>query len=282
MDLSFLPPLREVIKIHELNAKKSLGQNFILDLNVTRKIAKSAPNLDKGTIIEIGPGPGGLTRALLECGAQNIIAIEQDPRAIQALHDLKTASQGHLRVIEGDALAVDIHTLGEAPRQIVANLPYNIATPLLFGWLKHAHNFCAMTLMFQKEVAKRLVAKPKTKDYGRLAVIVQWLTDPKILFDLPPSVFVPAPKVTSSVVQLVPLKKPRFPCDREALEEITKLGFGQRRKMLRSSLKAAFEDVEKVLLDLNINPQCRAEELTLEEFCRIASYYKKSPVYRGF
>ena len=267
---SNLPPLREVIARHGLSAKRSLGQNFILDLNVTRRIARAAGPLDDATVIEVGPGPGGLTRALLETGAKRVVAIERDRRAIAALAELAEAYPGRLDVIEADALDLDPAALSEAPRQIVANLPYNIATALLLRWLDRIREYRGLTLMFQREVAERLVAAPRNPSYGRLSVLVQWLAEPKILFDLPPRAFVPPPKVTSSVVTVVPRSVPLAPADKAALERITGAAFGQRRKMLRASLRTLGVTPEPLLQAAGIPPTARAEELSVREFCALA------------
>ncbi|MBV9018135.1 MAG: 16S rRNA (adenine(1518)-N(6)/adenine(1519)-N(6))-dimethyltransferase RsmA [Alphaproteobacteria bacterium] len=267
---SNLPPLREVIARHGLSAKRSLGQNFILDLNVTRRIARAAGRLDDATVIEVGPGPGGLTRALLETGAKRVVAIERDRRAIAALAELAEAYPGRLEVIEADALDLDPAALSEAPRQIVANLPYNIATALLLRWLDRIREYRGLTLMFQREVAERLVAAPRNPSYGRLSVLVQWLAEPKILFDLPPRAFVPPPKVTSSVVTVVPRSVPLAPADKAALERITGAAFGQRRKMLRASLRTLGVTPEPLLQAAGIPPTARAEELSVREFCALA------------
>jgi 16S rRNA (adenine1518-N6/adenine1519-N6)-dimethyltransferase len=265
-----LPALREVIARHGLIAKKGLGQNFILDLNVTRRIARAAEPLDACDAIEIGPGPGGLTRALLEAGARRVLAIERDRRAIAALEELAAAYPGRLDIVEGDALALDPAALSEAPRKIVANLPYNIATALLLRWLDNIGDYESLTLMFQREVAERLVAMPKSPAYGRLSVITQWLTEPKILFDLPPQAFVPPPKVTSSVVSFVPRTAPLAPAEKVALERVTTAAFGQRRKMLRASLKTLGARTEALLDAAGVLPTARAEELSIEEFCALA------------
>ena len=267
---SNLPPLREVIARHGLSAKRSLGQNFILDLNVTRRIARAAGRLDDATVIEVGPGPGGLTRALLETGAKRVVAIERDRRAIAALAELAEAYPGRLEVIEADALDLDPAALSEAPRQIVANLPYNIATALLLRWLDRIREYRGLTLMFQREVAERLVAAPRNPSYGRLSVLVQWLAEPKILFDLPPRAFVPPPKVTSSVVTVVPRSVPLAPADKAALERITGAAFGQRRKMLRASLRTLGVTPEPLLQAAGIPRTARAEELSVREFCALA------------
>jgi 16S rRNA (adenine1518-N6/adenine1519-N6)-dimethyltransferase len=265
-----LPPLREVIARHGLMAKKSLGQNFILDLNVTRRIARSGGPLDGVDVIEVGPGPGGLTRALLETGARRVVAIERDRRALAALQELAAAYPGRLELVEGDALALDPASFTEAPRKIVANLPYNIATTLLLRWLDNIGAYQRLTLMFQREVAERLVAAPRSPAYGRLSVIVQWLAEPKILFDLPPRAFVPPPKVTSSVVSLTPRPTPLAPASKAALERVTAAAFGQRRKMLRSSLRTLGVPAEALLDVAGITPTARAEELSVAEFCALA------------
>ncbi|MCC6472086.1 MAG: 16S rRNA (adenine(1518)-N(6)/adenine(1519)-N(6))-dimethyltransferase RsmA [Alphaproteobacteria bacterium] len=264
-----LPPLREVIRRHDLLAKKSLGQHFLLDLNLTRRIARAAGELAGASAVEIGPGPGGLTRALLEGPAALVVAIERDPRAVQALAELAAAYPGRVVVIEGDALAIDPASLCPAPRHIVANLPYNVATPLLVGWLKRARDYASMTLMFQKEVARRLVAAPRGEDYGRLSVLTQWACTAKLLFDIPPSAFTPPPKVTSSVVRLVPRDAPE-PVAVAALERVTQAAFGQRRKMLRQSLKSLGVDAIALLGAAGIAPEKRAEELDVAAFCALA------------
>lgn len=265
-----LPPLRDVIAKYDLGARKSLGQNFLLDLNLTGRIARAAGDLTKGSVIEIGPGPGGLTRALLMHGAREVIAIERDERCLAALSDIAKAYPGRLEVISGDALTTDVTKLGTRPRRIVANLPYNIATPLLINWLSQGPAIESMTLMFQKEVVERLIAKPRSKDYGRLTILAQWLSEPKRLFDVPPRAFTPPPKVTSSVVQVLPRAKPAFPARQKDLERVTLTAFNQRRKMLRQSLRGLFGDAEHVLTMLGIKPTARAEELTVEQFCMLA------------
>jgi 16S rRNA (adenine1518-N6/adenine1519-N6)-dimethyltransferase len=265
-----LPPLREVIARHGIAARKSLGQNFILDLNLTRRIARAAGRLNDATVIEIGPGPGGLTRSLLAEGARRVVAIERDPRCLAALGELAAHYPGRLELIAGDALALDPATLSKAPRKIVANLPYNIATALLLRWLDRICDYESLTLMFQREVALRLVASPRGPAYGRLSVLVQWLSEPKILFDLPPRAFVPPPKVTSSVVSLTPRPTPLAPAAKPALERVTAAAFGQRRKMLRSSLKTLGIPVEPLLAAAGIPPTARAEELSVPEFCALA------------
>ena len=265
-----MPPLREVIARHGLTAKKSLGQNFILDLNVTRRIARTAGPFDGMEVIEIGSGPGGLTRALLETAAKRVIVVERDRRAVAALDELAAAYPGRLDIVEGDALELDPAALTGAPRKIVANLPYNIATALLLRWLDRIDAYESLTLMFQREVAERLVAMPRSPAYGRLSVIVQWLAEPKILFDLPPSAFVPPPKVTSSVVTLLPRAIPLAPADKARLERVTAAAFGQRRKMLRASLRALGVPAEPLLDAAGVAPTARAEELSVGEFCALA------------
>jgi 16S rRNA (adenine1518-N6/adenine1519-N6)-dimethyltransferase len=270
-----LPPLREVIAKYDLAARRALGQNFLLDLNLTAKIARAAGDLAAGTTIEIGPGPGGLTRALLSHGARELIAIERDARCLGALAEIGAAYPGRLTVIEGDALAVDCAKLGSAPRRIVANLPYNIATPLIIKWLQQGAAFASLTVMVQKEVADRLIAKPRTKDYGRLSVLAQFLARPRRLFDLPPRAFVPAPKVTSTVIEFLPLAEPAFPARLADLERVTQAAFGQRRKMLRQSLRSLGGDTEALMAAAEITPTARAEELTVAQFAALARALEK-------
>jgi 16S rRNA (adenine1518-N6/adenine1519-N6)-dimethyltransferase len=270
-----LPPLREVIAKYDLMARRALGQNFLLDLNLTAKIARAAGDLSTGTTIEIGPGPGGLTRALLSHGAREVIAIERDARCLGALAEIAAAYPGKLTVIEGDALAVDCAKLGGAPRRIVANLPYNIATPLIIKWLQHGAAFASLTVMVQKEVADRLIAKPRTKDYGRLSVLAQFLSKPRRLFDLPPRAFVPAPKVTSTVIELLPLFEPAFAVRLSDLERVTQAAFGQRRKMLRQSLRSLGGNTEALMAAAGITPTARAEELTVAQFAALAQALEK-------
>ncbi|MBS0522289.1 MAG: 16S rRNA (adenine(1518)-N(6)/adenine(1519)-N(6))-dimethyltransferase RsmA [Proteobacteria bacterium] len=275
MDVAALPPLRETIARHGLDARKRFGQHFLLDLNLTRRIARAAQPLDEGTVIEIGPGPGGLTRALLLEGAARVVAIEVDPRALGALAELQTASGGRLHVIEADALTVDPASLGPAPRRIVANLPYNISTPLLVRWLQQADTIADMVLMFQKEVVDRLVAVPRTKDYGRLSVLAQHVCEIRRLFDIPAAAFVPPPKVTSSVARLTPRPAGQRLTDLAPLEKVTAAAFGQRRKMLRGALGSLFADPVAVLEGLGLSPTARAEELTVADFVRLAKVLTK-------
>ena len=266
-----LPPLRLLVESMDMRARKSLGQNFLFDLNLTRKIARSAGPLT-GTTIEIGPGPGGLTRALLLEHAAHVIAIEKDRRASAVLSSLSVAAGDRLTLIEADALTSPIWELGTAPRRIIANLPYNIATTLLIQWLAHASCFDSMTLMFQREVAERITARPGEAAYGRLSVLIRWLADAEILFDVPASAFVPPPKIISSIVQIVPLAQPRYPCSQHALEFITRTAFGQRRKMLRSSLKKINGD--QLLAEAGIAPESRPQDIYIEQFCKLANLYE--------
>jgi 16S rRNA (adenine1518-N6/adenine1519-N6)-dimethyltransferase len=272
--LAGLPPLREVIAAHGLDARKRLGQHFLLDLNLTRRIARAAAPLDQGLVIEVGPGPGGLTRALLLEGAQRVVAIEVDSRAIAALTDLQAVAGGRLELVEADALKIDLAALGPAPRRIVANLPYNISTALLVGWLHQAGQVVDMVLMFQKEVVDRLAAAPRSKDYGRLSVLAQHVCTVQRLFDVAPSAFVPPPKVVSSVVRLRP-KADGWLADLWPLEKVTAAAFGQRRKMLRSSLGSVFASPVDVLDRLGIPPTARAEELSVADFVRLAQALDK-------
>lgn len=268
-----LPALRQLVESMDMRARKSLGQNFLFDLNLTRKIARSAGPLT-GTTIEIGPGPGGLTRALLLEHAAHVIAIEKDRRAGSILSSLCTAAGDRLSLIEADALESPIWEFGTAPRRIIANLPYNIATTLLIRWLAHATAFESMTLMFQREVAERITARPGEAAYGRLSVLTGWLADAEILFDVPASAFVPPPKITSSIVQIVPLAHPRYPCSQHALEFITRTAFGQRRKMLRSSLKKINGD--QLLAKAGIAPNSRPQGIDIEKFCKLANLYERA------
>jgi 16S rRNA (adenine1518-N6/adenine1519-N6)-dimethyltransferase len=271
-----LPPLREVIRRHGLTAKKSLGQNFLLDLNLTARIARAAGPLENATVVEVGPGPGGLTRALLALGAQRVIAIERDARAVAALGEIAAHYPGRLQVIEGDALDFDPRPqLGDGPARVVANLPYNIATPLLVRWLSlepWPPWYDSLVLMFQREVAERIVAPPGSKTYGRLSVLTAWRAEARILFDIAPSAFVPAPKVTSSLVQLVPRAIP-LACDRRTLERVTEAAFGQRRKMLRQSLKSLAVDPLPLLEEAGLDPTERAEQVPVEGFVTLARIF---------
>ena len=275
-----LPPLREVIARHDLRAKKQLGQNFLLDLNLTAKIARAAGDLTGCDVIEVGPGPGGLTRGLLAEGARHVLAIEKDARALPALAEISDAYPGRLTVINGDALEIDPLAHLTPPIRIVANLPYNVGTELLIRWLTPAAwppFWQSLTLMFQKEVAERIVARPGGKAYGRLAVLARWRSDARIVMTLPPEAFVPAPKIHSAVVHLTALPEPRYPADPAVLSRVVAAGFNQRRKMLRASLKGLHPRIEELLLEAGIAPTARAEEIGLEQFCALARGLAAAP-----
>jgi 16S rRNA (adenine1518-N6/adenine1519-N6)-dimethyltransferase len=266
-----MEPLKDII--HRLRAKKSLGQNFLSDPHILHRIVAGAGPLEGRTVIEVGPGPGGLTREIIKTPCRSVILIERDERCLPHLQDLQNHFSGPLTVLSGDALELSLHTLGEAPRIIIANLPYNISVPLLLQCLKYMDEFESLTLMFQKEVADRITASPDTSDFGRLSVMCQWKAHVKKLFDLPPGAFIPAPKVSSTVLHLTP-RIPREDVSWEALESVTRAAFSQRRKMLRSSLKS-FVPVPQVLLEkAHINPERRAENLTVQEFCTLAALWE--------
>jgi len=276
-----LPPLREVIARLKLSARQRLGQNFLLDLNLTRRIARAAAPLEGKTILEIGPGPGGLTRALLAEGAGRVIAIERDERCLPALEEIAAAHPGRLEIVAADALEADEAALvgAAAPVEVIANLPYNVGTALLIKWLKASPWppwYARLTLLFQREVAERLVAVPNTKSYGRLAVLAHWRTQPRMLFDISPQAFTPAPKVTSTLVQFTVLPAPRYPAEPEALERVVAAGFGQRRKMLRQSLKSLGVPPEPLLAAAGIDGTQRAEDVSLEGFCALARAFAQS------
>ena len=268
-----LPPLREVIREHQLSARKALGQNFLLDLNLTARIARAAGPLEDATVVEIGPGPGGLTRALRALGARHVIAVEHDERAIPALQAIAERYPGRLEIVCTDARTFDVRPyLGSTKAKIVANLPYNIATHLLIGWLSAEPWppwYDMMVLMFQREVAERIVARENEEAYGRLGVVANWRCETKILFDISPSAFVPPPKVTSSVVRLVPRTAPE-PCDRRALEQVAAAAFGQRRKMLRQSLKSLPTDPARLAAAAGVDPTRRAETIPVSGFVAMA------------
>jgi 16S rRNA (adenine1518-N6/adenine1519-N6)-dimethyltransferase len=270
-----LPPLRDVIAAHDLAARKTLGQHFLLDLNLTDKIARAAGLLTDGTVIEVGPGPGGLTRALLQQGAARVIAIEKDARCIAALADLRRASGERLEVLEADARHIDIAELGEPPRRIVANLPYNVGTPLLLNWLTNATSFVSMTLMFQREVADRIAAAPGDKAYGRLSVIANWRCRTRKLFNVPARAFTPPPNVDSAVVSLEPHKTLPFEAEQAALERITAAAFGQRRKMLRGALKSLPVAPLELLEAAKIDPTKRAENIDTAGFAALARAFSR-------
>ena len=268
-----LPPLRDVIRTYDLVAKKQLGQNFLLDLNLTAKIARLAGDLSACDVLEVGPGPGGLTRGLLVEGARHVLAIEKDPRCMAALAEIAAAYPGKLLALNADALDVDVMAHLTPPVRVVANLPYNVGTELLIRWLTPQiwpPFWQSLTLMFQKEVAERIVAKPRSDHYGRLALLAQWRCDAKIVMHLPPEAFTPAPKVHSAVVHLIRLPEPRFPANEAILQRLTAMGFNQRRKMLRSSLKAIGPKIEAQLQEAGIDPTARAEEISLEKFCALS------------
>ncbi len=268
-----LPPLREVIRAHDIAPKKALGQNFLLDLNLTAKIARMAGDLRGSDVMEVGPGPGGLTRGLLAEGARRVLAIEKDPRCLPALAEIAAAYPGRLEVIEGDALAINPLAHLTPPIKICANLPYNVGTELLVRWLTPdiwPPVWSTLTLMFQREVAERIVAQPGTKAYGRLALLAQWRTDAKIVMDLGPEAFTPPPKVSSAVVHLTALPAPRFPANPATLNRVVAAGFNQRRKMLRAALRGVAPNIEDHLNAVGIPPTERAEQVSLEQFCALA------------
>ena len=270
-----LPPLRDVIARHDLRAVRSLGQNFILDLNLTARIARAAGDLHDITVIEVGPGPGGLTRALLAAGAKRVIAIERDRRCLAALAEISAHFPDRLTLVEADALAIDLASLADGPTRIVANLPYNIATPLLIGWLKAEPwppYYESLTLMFQKEVAERIAAVPGSKAYGRLGVLTGWRAEATILFDIDPRAFTPAPKVVSSLVHLAPRPSP-LACDTARLERVTAAAFGQRRKMLRQSLRSLGVDTAELLEMSGIDGTSRAEEIDVAGFVTLTNMF---------
>lgn len=267
-----LPPLREVVRRHGLAPKKSLGQNFLFDLNLAARIARAAGPLDGVTVFEVGPGPGGLTRALLALGASRVVAVERDDRAVAALQEIAARYPGRLDIVAADALSYDPRSVIHGKGRIVANLPYNIATALLVSWLSvepWPPWYDAAVLMFQREVAERIVAAPHSKSYGRLSVLAQWRCETKILFDVNASAFVPSPNVKSSIVHLLPRQMP-LPCDRATLERVTQAAFGQRRKMLRQSLRALNTDVAALLAATGLDPTSRAEHLSVSDFVALA------------
>ena len=273
MQIDDLPPLRDVIATHGLAAKKSLGQNFLLDLNLTSKIARLAGDISGHDVLEVGPGPGGLTRGLLAAGARRVVALEKDPRCMAALAEISAAYPGRLDVFNADALDFDMRGQLTGPVRVVANLPYNVGTELLVRWLTPKDwppFWSTLTLMFQKEVAERIIAKPGSKAYGRLGVLAQWKSTPSVVMELPPEAFTQPPKVHSAVVHLEALAEPRFPAPAGLLSSTVAMAFNQRRKMLRSSLKSAAPDIETALRDAGLEPTARAEEISLEGFCALA------------
>ena len=268
-----LPTIQQTVQQFGLHPEKRLGQNFLYDMNITHKIVRIAGDVTCGTVIEIGPGPGGLTRAILLGGACDVVAIDMDKRAVTALWPLVQASQKRLQVLQGDASTHKIWHMGNSPRQIIANLPYNVGTHLLLSWIQHAHSFSKMTLMFQQEVAQRITAQQGDKHYGRLAVLCNWACHTHLAMRLPPSVFTPPPKVDSAVVTLTPRKHPLYDCHIADLQAVTKSAFGQRRKMLRQSLKTLGTDTAELLRKSKIPPTARAEQLTIKQFCTLAQVY---------
>jgi 16S rRNA (adenine1518-N6/adenine1519-N6)-dimethyltransferase len=273
MQIDDLPPLRDIIANHGLDAKKSLGQNFLLDLNLTSKIARLAGDISGHDVLEVGPGPGGLTRGLLAAGARRIVALEKDPRCMPALAQIAAAYPSRLNVFNADALEFDMRGQLTGPVRVVANLPYNVGTELLVRWLTPKDwppFWSSLTLMFQKEVAERIIAKPCTKAYGRLGILAQWKSTPSVVMELPPEAFTPPPKVHSAVVHLEALAEPRFPAPAGLLSSTVAMAFNQRRKMLRSSLKSAAPDIETALRDAGLKPTARAEEISVEGFCALA------------
>jgi 16S rRNA (adenine1518-N6/adenine1519-N6)-dimethyltransferase len=273
-DPGTLPPIREVIARHGLRTRKDLGQHFLHDGNLCARIVRAAAPLEDATVIEVGPGPGGLTRALLASPAAAVIAIERDGRCIEALRPLGDAAGGRLEVVAADALEVDVTALAPPPRAVVANLPYNVATPLLVGWLEavagDAAAFRSLTVMVQKEVADRLAAPPGSRTYGRLSVLAQWLCEVRRAFDVPARAFTPPPKVTSAVVRLDPRPRPSHPADAGALQRVCRFAFGQRRKMLRTSLKGLGVDAAALLAAAGVAGELRAEQLDIAQFCALA------------
>lgn len=267
-----LPPLRDVIQRHGLSARKSLGQNFLLDLNLTAKIARAAGDLANSDVLEVGPGPGGLTRGLLASGARKVVAVEKDERCLPALAEIAEAYPGRLTVLHGDALEMDVSQHLTPPVKIAANLPYNVGTALLTRWLDPPEwppFWSSLTLMFQKEVAERIVARPGSKAYGRLSLLAEWRTEAHIVMDLPPQAFTPPPKVRSAVVHLVARPEPLYPADARLLRDVIARAFQQRRKMMRASLKS-YPNIEQALEEAGIDPKSRAETIDLERFCALA------------
>ena len=265
-----LPDIQQTLKKHNFKINRALGQNFLFDLNITDKIVRNSKSI-ASTIIEIGPGPGSLTRSILKNTTAVVYAIDKDERSKEMLSDLKLMYQDRLEIIIDDALSFPIWELGEAPRQVIANLPYNVGTKMLINWLKHIQKFDLLTLMFQKEVADRITAKPGSKKYGRLSILTNWLTHSSKLFDVPSEAFIPKPKVRSTIIQLKPLSKPLYDVPFDSLEQLTHLAFSQKRKMLKSSLKKI--NGEKILKELNISSNLRPENLSVIEFCKIAKFF---------
>ena len=270
--LDSLPPMRDIVRSYGISAEKKLGQNFIFDLNLTSRIVRMAGDMRDVTVIEVGPGPGALTRSLLASNAKQVIAIEPDERCLGALEDyLIPVSEGRLKLVKGDALKIDPSTLAEGRVKVVANLPYNVATALLIKWLDNITFFESLTLMFQKEVADRIAAPPGGKAYGRLSIITQWLCETYQEFDIPPQAFFPPPKITSTVINIIPRKQPLAAVKKESLEKLCRIMFSQRRKMLRKSLKQVTSSPDAILAEAEIDPQARPETLTIEQCCCLAN-----------
>lgn len=282
--LDGLPPLRDVIATHGLGARKALGQNFLLDLNLTTKIARKAGQLSACDVLEIGPGPGGLTRGLLAEGARRVVAIERDKRCLPALAEIAAVYPGRLKILEGDALEIDPEPYLASPVRVIANLPYNVGTELLVRWLTPPSwppFWQSLTLMFQREVAVRIVASPGSGAYGRLSLLAQWRTVPRIVMEIPPQAFTPQPKVTSAVVHFDRLEEPRFPADAMVLQRVVAMAFNQRRKMLRASLRGLGPMVNALLEEAGIPPTHRAEQVTLEQFCRLARALEAAGLHKS-
>ncbi len=274
-----LPPLREVINRHDLRARKSLGQNFLMDLNLTARIARQAGDLTACDVLEVGPGPGGLTRALLHEGARHVLAVEKDPRCLPALAEISARYPGRLTVVEGDALKIDVAQYLRPPVRVVANLPYNVGTELLIRWLtpdSWPPFWESLTLMFQKEVAQRITAQPGSRAYGRLSILTQWRARARMVMEIPPAAFTPPPKVTSSVVQIERRDEMLFPADEAILTRVVAAAFGQRRKMLRASLRGLHPDIETLLESAGIRPTERAENVSIEGFCALSRALEKA------
>ena len=278
-----LKKISTVITDYNLKPKKSLGQNFLLDLNLTEKIVNSMGNLEKYDVLEIGPGPGSLTRSLLSAGARKVVVIEKDEQFLKPLYEISNFYPGRLKVIHGDALMINPRDFLTQPIKIVSNLPYNVGTQILLNLITSESwppFWKSLTFMFQKEVANRLVAVPRTKSYGRLSIISQWRSTVQILFNIPASSFTPSPKIDSSVVQFSPVTIPDFPAHKQTLEKLVKLSFGQRRKMLRQSLKSVHSDISTELLSIGIDPRSRPEELTVEQFCDLSNKLKHQKFFK--
>jgi len=274
-NLKDLPPVRELISQYGLKPDKKLGQNFLFDLGITDQIVLSAGNLEGKTVLEIGPGPGALTRSILASQAKRIIAVETDERCIRALRQMEMLSEGRLAVIHEDAMKLNLSTLSNEKLFVISNLPYNIGTILLYNWLEDTERFLGFVLMLQKEVVQRICARPSSPGYGKLSILAQIKAKTDVVFDVDPEFFFPPPKVTSSIVRILPYEKPPHEYEIMRLKKILNAAFGKRRKMVRTSLAPVFEDLQKVLSELNIEPTARAEDLTVEQFCALSVYEQK-------